>query len=65
MMMNSVEMRLLEPEDLLKQISGSSIPELEASMLKAAESLAVGRATSVSPTPWREEFGRPAWRPCF
>lgn len=36
-------LRLLEKEALLKRISVSSLPELEAKLLKAAESLDVGR----------------------
>jgi antitoxin ParD1/3/4 len=36
-------LRLLEKEALLKQISVGSLPELEAKMLKAAESLDAGR----------------------
>ena len=36
-------LRLLEKEALLKQISVSSLPELEAKLLKAAESLDAGR----------------------
>ena len=36
-------LRLLEREELLKQISISSLPELESALLKAAESLDAGR----------------------
>jgi antitoxin ParD1/3/4 len=36
-------LRLLEKEALLKQISVNSLPELEAILLKAADSLAAGR----------------------
>jgi len=36
-------LRLLEKESLLKQISVGSLPELEAKLLKAAESLDAGR----------------------
>jgi antitoxin ParD1/3/4 len=36
-------LRLLEKEALLKQISVGSLPELEAKLLKAAESLDAGR----------------------
>jgi antitoxin ParD1/3/4 len=36
-------LRLLQKEALLKQISMSSLPELEAKLLKAAESLDAGR----------------------
>ena len=36
-------LRLLEKEALLKQLSVSSLPELEAKLLQAAESLAAGR----------------------
>ena len=36
-------LRLLEKEALLKQISMGSLPELEAKLLKAAESLDAGR----------------------
>ena len=36
-------LRLLEKEALLKQISVGSLPELEARLLKAAESLDAGR----------------------
>ena len=36
-------LRLLEKEALLKQISIGSLPELEAKLLKAAESLDAGR----------------------
>jgi len=36
-------LRLLEKEALLKQLSVSSLPELEAKLLQAAESLDAGR----------------------
>jgi antitoxin ParD1/3/4 len=36
-------LRLLEKEELLKQISVGSLPELEAKLLKAAESLDAGK----------------------
>ena len=36
-------LRLLEKEELLKRISAGSLPELEAKLLKAAESLDAGR----------------------
>ena len=36
-------LRLLEKEQLLKQISVSSLPELEAKLLKAAASLDAGK----------------------
>ena len=36
-------LRLLEKEELLKRISVGSLPELEAKLLKAAESLDAGR----------------------
>jgi len=36
-------LRLLEKESLLKQISMGSLPELEAKLMAAAESLAAGR----------------------
>jgi antitoxin ParD1/3/4 len=36
-------LRLLERESLLKQIAAGSLPELEAKLLKAAESLDAGR----------------------
>jgi antitoxin ParD1/3/4 len=36
-------LRLLEKEELLKRISVGSLPELEAKLLQAAESLDVGK----------------------
>jgi antitoxin ParD1/3/4 len=39
-------LRLLEKEDLLKRISVGSLPELEARLLKAAESLDAGRGVA-------------------
>jgi antitoxin ParD1/3/4 len=36
-------LRLLEKEELLKRISAGSLPELEAKLLAAAESLDAGR----------------------
>jgi len=36
-------LRLLEKEDLLKRISVGSLPELEAKLLKAAESIDAGK----------------------
>jgi putative addiction module CopG family antidote len=42
-------LRLLEKETLLKQISVGSLPELEAKLLKAAESLDAGRGVDGEP----------------
>ena len=42
-------LRLLEKETLLKQISVGSLPELEAKLLKATESLDAGRGVDGEP----------------
>jgi antitoxin ParD1/3/4 len=46
-------LRLLEKEELLKRISVGSLPELEAKLVQAAESLQAGKGVDAD-----EAFGR-------